>query len=305
LKLVTFVATFVIVARLVQGRPGRLILASLLVTGGYVVEEFRNGNAHSLVLWLMVVAFAGAERGQSVIPGAALAAAIATKIAPLALLAYFGVRRAIPVCVATVVSLAVIWQIPSVFWGPATTAHLTDGFLKYSFLKLDEPLSAYNYSLRGALINFASSSLTPEASTGIGIVAAAAAAIVVAWVIRSDHAHPGTRALELALVLTAIPLFSPHSQRIHFAGLAVPAAILWAVIRSEPALPFRRLGMGALAVNALASTFVPLLLPARELSLAYLELSPYAFATLFLFVALLLTAIGLKRPHFILPSRIS
>jgi hypothetical protein len=89
-------------------------------------------------------------------------------------------------------------------------------------------------------------------------------------------------------------LFSPHTQRIHFAGLAVPAAILWALIHSDRTLPFRRMGIIALCFNALVGTFLPMLLSSRRLSRAYIDLSPYSFATLCLFVALLATAIGLQ-----------
>ena len=296
LKAAAFVATFVMIGPFVgvRDRVGQLMLVALLVTGGYVVEEFRNGNAHSLVIWLMVVAFARAEQGELAIPGSALAVAVATKITPVALLAYYGFRRAVALCIITVVILAGIWLIPSALWGFDTTRHLTEGFVKYALLKADEPLPARNYSLRGALIKLGSGSLSPAVISGISIAAAAAAAFAILWVVSTGREHPGRRALELALILTAMTLFAPQTQRIHFSALAVPAAILWALTRSQADLPFRRLAITALWVNAIAGTLLPVLLPSRRLSRAYIDFSPYTFAALLLFVALLATAVGLN-----------
>jgi alpha-1,2-mannosyltransferase len=296
LKLAAFIATFMLIAPLVdmRGRVGPLILAALLVAGGYVVEEFRNGNAHFLVTWLMVLAFARAERGESLVPGTALALAIATKIAPLGQLAYFGLRRAWTLCATTVIVLTAIWLIPSALWGFSTTMHLTGGFVRYTFLKADEPLPMRNYSLRGALIKLASGWLSPDAITAIWICAVVVAVVACLWVMGAAKVQPGRRALELALIVTAMPLLSPQTQRIHFSSLAVPAAILWALIRLDRTLPFRRFAIAALGVNAAVATFLPVVLPSRRLARAYIDLSPYTFATLGLFMALLVTAIGLK-----------
>jgi hypothetical protein len=121
------------------------------------------------------------------------------------------------------------------------------------------------------------------------------AALAILWVALTGREHPTRRVLELSLILTAMTLFAPQTQRIHFAALAVPSAILWALTRSEAELPFRRLAIAALWVNALVGTLLPVLLPSRRLSRAYIDLSPYTFAALLLFVALLATAMGLKR----------
>jgi hypothetical protein len=91
--------------------------------------------------------------------------------------------------------------------------------------------------------------------------------------------------LEFALLLTAIPLLSPHSQRIYFSALSLPAGIIVGVLRKH-AVPHRSLLIAALAVTMAASTVLPLLLGSKRLSRAYLDWSPYSFATLFLFVVL-------------------
>ena len=87
-------------ARALDWGRGLFALAFVIV-GGYVVEELRFGNAHFFTVALMVLAYDRAESGKVLTPAVALAIAIATKITPLALLAYFVVRRRIAAVVAT------------------------------------------------------------------------------------------------------------------------------------------------------------------------------------------------------------
>ena len=64
-----------------------MFLIAFLIVGGYIAEELRFGNAHFLCVTLMVFAYDRAEAGSTVLPAAALAVAIATKLTPIALLA--------------------------------------------------------------------------------------------------------------------------------------------------------------------------------------------------------------------------
>jgi hypothetical protein len=82
---------------------------------------------------------------------AALAVAIATKITPLALLAYFALRRRAAVCLATVAILALLIVAPAVVMGSAANARELRAFATYAAEKIDE---GDNYSLRGVLIRY-------------------------------------------------------------------------------------------------------------------------------------------------------
>ena len=70
----------------------------------------------------MVFAYDRAEAGLVLPPAAALAVAIATKITPLALLAYFALRRRAAVCLATVAILALLIVAPAIVMGSAANA---------------------------------------------------------------------------------------------------------------------------------------------------------------------------------------
>ena len=79
-------------AGLSEGRR-QVFLIAFLSVGGYMAEELRFGNVHFLVVALMVFAYDRTEAGSVLLPAAALAVAIATKLTPVALLAYFAFRR--------------------------------------------------------------------------------------------------------------------------------------------------------------------------------------------------------------------
>jgi hypothetical protein len=77
-----------------------LLLVALVLVGGYVVEEFRYGNAHFFCVALMVLAYDSAESGRFMTSAVALVLVIATKLTPIALLGYFVLRRRGRVCLA-------------------------------------------------------------------------------------------------------------------------------------------------------------------------------------------------------------
>ena len=133
----------------VQPVPGFII--SFLVVGGYVVEELRFGNAHFFVVALMVFAYDRVEAGRVVTPSLALALAIATKLTPLALLAYFAVRRRAAVCLTTVVMLGSLVVLPAVVMGTAGNVRQLRAFATYAMEKVDE---SDNYSLRGIVVRY-------------------------------------------------------------------------------------------------------------------------------------------------------
>ncbi len=140
-------------AGLPEGRR-QVFLIAFLIVGGYIAEELRFGNVHFLVVTLMVFAYDRAEAGSVLLPAAALAVAIAIKITPIALLAYFAVRRRGAVCLATAAILAILIVAPAAVIGSATNARELRAYVTYAAEKVDE---GDNYALRGVLVRY----LTP------------------------------------------------------------------------------------------------------------------------------------------------
>jgi hypothetical protein len=100
--------------------------------------------------------------------------------------------------------------------------------------------------------------------------------------------------LELSLVLTAIVLASPHTQRQHLTALYVPAVVMLGLLMTGASQAHRRLLLLSLGTTAAASTVLPLVFGGRQLALAYEAWSPYFAATLVMFGVLVVLAARLK-----------
>ena len=314
------VAALAYVARVVArhlgltGRGTTLALLAVLVVGGYLVEEFRYGNFHFLMVALMVLAFDGAERGRTAGPALALAVAIAAKLTPVLLVGYFALRRRVAICAATLASLALLLVAPAATVGWRTNAHLLDGFVRYAVQKTEE---GRNHSLRGALVKHLTTTLDDSQYPGVTLADLPQGVVDLLWVTlvsaagllsivvlrrRERSAAPaGGHAtadaavplLELSLVLTAIVLASPHTQRQHLTALYVPALVLVGLLMTGSPRPRRQLILVTLGATAAASTFLPLIFGGRQLALAYEAWSPYFAATLVMFVALVVLVVQL------------
>jgi alpha-1,2-mannosyltransferase len=291
---------WVIARRLgVERRYAVLMSAALLVVGGYVVEEFRNGNFHAFVILLMVMAFDQAERGRTFVSAAALGLAIVAKLTPLALLGYFAWRRRFALCAATLAAVAVLWALPVPFVGLDMNLHLTEGFFRSAAAMADE---SDNFSLRGALLrtltvnplqnpdyvptNVADVPVTVVSVVWLLVLVALAVAVAVALWKAPDNSAASL--LDFSLVLTAILVISPHTQRMHFSMLVVPVVCLTGLLVASPRLRGAGLVRGALAANAAAATLLPLVFGGRSASLAFQAFSPYTIATCMLLVALII-----------------
>ena len=290
-------------AGLTEGRRQVFVIAFLLV-GGYMAEEMRFGNVHFFIVALMVFAYDRAEAGSVVSPAAALAIAIATKLTPVALLAYFALRRRGAVCLTTVAILAFLILAPAAVIGFAANARELRAYATYAAEKIDED---DNYALRGVLVRY----LTPghadvshvEANVAdlsltvvngiwlVGLAGLGLAALAAVW--REDR-DPVVRLLEFSIVLTGIVLASPHTQRRYFVTLYVPAVALAALLARRPAPRDRRSILIALAALAASATILPLFFAGRRLALIYEAGSPYFFGTAVLFVVLVMMTMRRK-----------
>jgi hypothetical protein len=288
---------WVIARRLgVERRYALLAWTALLVVGGYVVEEFRNGNFHAFVILLMVTAFDQAERGRVLASAAALGLAVATKLTPLALLGYFAWRRQFAVCAATVAVIAVLWALPVPFVGLEMNLHLTDGFFRSAAAMADE---SDNFSLRGALLrtltvnplqnpDYAPTNVAdvPVALVSVvWVLMLAAVVVAVAVAVWRAPENPAASLLDLSLVLTTMLVISPHTQRMHFSLLVVPVVCLAGML-VQRSLNGGALVRGALAVNAAAATLLPLVFGGRSASLTFQAFSPYTIAALVTLIVL-------------------
>jgi hypothetical protein len=264
----------------------------------------RFGNAHFLVVTLMVFAYDKAEAGSVLLPAAALAVAIATKLTPMALLAYFAFRRRGAVCLVTVAILALLILAPAVVMGSAANARELRAYATYAAEKVDED---DNYALRGALVRYLTSGHEDvshiEASVAdlplavvngiwlVGLLGLGLAALAAVW---RDDDDPVVRLLEFSIVMTGIVLASPHTQRRYFVTLYIPAVALVALlVRRPPPSDKRSIRIGLLAIAAPA-TILPLLFAGRRLALLYEATSPYFFGTLILFGVLVMMTVRRK-----------
>ncbi len=292
----------------------RVGVLAVLVTGGYLVEEFRYGNLHFLMVVLVTWATVATARGQVVGPAAALTIAIGAKLTPVAVLGYWLVRRRFAACIATVVALGVLAWLPTTIVGWKTNAHLLDGFARYAVQKAEE---GRNHSLRGAIIKHLTTQLDESAYPGVQIAAlgpvatdgvwlgcvllASIATLGALWkgalVDETDARTNRTRLLELSLVVTAMLLLSPHTQRQYLVSLFVPVFVLLDVARLDHNGLNRRLARLAIAAVGTAGTVLPLVFGGRRLALAYEGWSPHLVATLVVFVVLLVLLTRLRVPR--------
>jgi hypothetical protein len=285
----------------------RVFLIAFLVAGGYIVEELRFGNAHFLCVALMVFAYDRAESGSVLAPAAALAVAMATKLTPVALLAYFAFRRRGALCLSTIAIVALLVVLPAAMVGYAENARQLRAFATYALEKIDED---DNYSLRGVLVRHLApgredvshvraniASLSPTAVTGIwlfGVLGLGLAGLAALWQQDDD---PAVRLLEFSIVLTGIVLASPHTQRRYFVALYVPAVALVALLARTPAARERRTILVGLLATAAPATILPLVFGGRRLALLYEASSPYFFGALALFGVLVVMTVRRKAGH--------
>lgn len=312
LKIPAYFYVFSVIARRmdVQDRIGSIALLTILVLGGYLIEEFRGGNIHVFSVCLIVFAFDRADRGQVAAPAIAMATVIAVKLAPVLLLPYFAVRRRFAICAATIGVLGVLWAAPAAIVGFERNNELTEAFVRSAARIADRP---DNVSLRGVLFRVLTpvpigdpqnppnnlADVPPSVVAAAWAVLATAIAIIVAAVVWRDPRHEIDRLLDLSLVLTTLLVIEPHTQRLYFSGLVVPVAVLIALLIRQPHLPFHRLIRAALVVTAAAATFLPLIFGGRSASLAYQAWSPYSIAAMFLLGTLIVVAREVRLP----PSR--
>lgn len=272
---------------------------SFLAAGGYVVEEWRTGNIHFLVLFLMVLAFFHLESGKNLSSALFVAAAGCAKITPFFLLLYFALLKRWKTCLLGLGWTALLVLGPSLYLGWEKNIDLTRDWLHSAIARGSEPV---NHSLRGVLFKYLhEGEATPETEKypRVNLFNLRSETIVATWVllclllvvflikaILSDYGGPPGRLLKYALMITSLLLLSPHDSRIYFSTLVFPCAVLTALIWRCPERKPRVLSTAALGISCLLSALLPALMPGRRASLTYETLSPYFFGALLVWIAL-------------------
>ncbi len=281
------------------GVPGwgrSTFLVAFLVVGGYLVEELRFGNAHFFVVMLMMLAFDRAEAGKVLTPALALAIAIATKLTPLALLAYFAVRRRFALCAATLAMLVALVVLPALVMGMDGNQRQLRAFATYAMEKVDE---GDNYSLRGIVVRYLTPGLEDSSHIRaniadvpmsvvngvwlVGLTVLGLAGLAAIW---REVDDPIARMLEFALVMTGIVLASPHTQRRYYVALWVPAVLLVLLWPRLRATDQRRNVLAGLLAMGLPASVLPLIFGGHRLALIYEAGSPYTIGGLILYAVL-------------------
>jgi hypothetical protein len=306
LKIAAFLYIFATISRRIPVSRGRLIFLTVLVTGGYLVEEFRNGNFHFFSVFLMVFAFDEAERRKVWLPGGALAIAIAAKVLPAVLLGYWMLRRRFAAAGATLVALVLLWLLPAAIVGMDVNNQLTLAFARFTLQKVDEQA---NHSLRGTIFRYLTHNArddprNPDVNVAdlpapiverLVVAVEIAGALVLLAALWKGAADDEARLLDLSLIMTAMLVGSPHTQRIYFSALVVPAGVLAALLLRHASFPGRSLARAALVLVGLVGTALPLVLSTRRVAVAFEALSPNALSVLVLGVSLVVVMRRWKR----------
>ncbi|HSC28271.1 MAG TPA: glycosyltransferase family 87 protein [Vicinamibacterales bacterium] len=279
-------------ARIMRWRIG---LWAFAAAGGYMLEEMRYGNAHLLVLFGIVLALHLVRAGQVAVPAILLAISIAIKLTPVLVVFYLAVAGRMKVAVATAAIFLALLLLPALVFGWKSNNALLRAYASSAVQVGEQPR---NHSLRGVVFRYTTSTASDGAAyprvnllelsraqaTGIWIAAAAILGGALIAAVRQESGSTTAGPLKEALVVIAMLLLPTHTQRIHFSALFYPLCVLMAVVAVSAAGRQRSAIRWTVAVSALAGTVLPLVLPGRQLSLAYEMGSPYFFVTLWLFV---------------------
>lgn len=280
-------------------RLWKILGLSVLITAGYLVEEFRTGNIHFLILFLIVLAFFLVERGRIVLPSFLLAAAICVKVTPLLFLPYFALMRRWKLCLFCVLWIIVLVLGPGFLIGWEKNIDLAKHWTETALARTDEPV---NHSLKGVLFKYLGEKpplaenekyprvnvfdLRPEAITAIWILASALFLVLLAGAILRRCGGGECAVLQYALLAVSVLLLSPHDSRIYFSILFFPCAVIAAYVDKHPGSEYRSFLFAVLGVSFAFNTFLPAVMPGKKASLAYETLSPYFFSALIVWIAL-------------------
>jgi hypothetical protein len=208
-----------------------LLAASLVIFFPPLRDSFQEGQLGVFVGLAMALALLARQKGRPGLGGVALGAAIAVKVTPVLMLAYFAYRRDWRLCFFAVASAALLSLLTlawgwMAFWPTFVTAVIGSA---------GGTANVLNQSLNGVILRAWRPDLNglPIASPGLpfrGVWLAAQLAVVavLAWQVTRRGPRDAEREwIEYSCLLLLLPLLSPIAWDHHFAQatLAVPVAV--------------------------------------------------------------------------------
>ena len=216
------------------GRPTpaeALVAASLVVLFPPLRDSFQEGQVGVFMGLAMALTLLAHQRGRPGLGGAALGAAIAVKLTPVLLLAYFVYRRDWRLCLTAAVTTTVLSAVTLV-WGWAS---YWPTFVSAVVGSSNGTANVLNQSLNGVLLRALHPDLNglPIASLGVGfrtvwvVGQLLVLGVLAAFVTRGGSKTPEREWIEVSCLLLLLPLVSPFAWDHHFAQatLAVPVAV--------------------------------------------------------------------------------
>jgi alpha-1,2-mannosyltransferase len=216
------------------GRPTpaeALVAASLVVLFPPLRDSFQEGQVGVFMGLAMALTLLAHQRGRPGLGGAALGAAIAVKLTPVLLLAYFVYRRDWRLCLTAAVTTTVLSAVTLV-WGWAS---YWPTFVSAVVGSSNGTANVLNQSLNGVLLRALHPDLNglPIASLGVGfrtvwlVTQLLVLGVLAAFVTRGGSKTPEREWIEVSCLLLLLPLVSPFAWDHHFAQatLAVPVAV--------------------------------------------------------------------------------
>jgi hypothetical protein len=224
-------------------------LASLLLIGPYIVEEFRYGNAQFFVVALTIVALM-TLRDRPLLGAASLALAISLKVWPLFFIPYLAVRREWRFVAHTLVLVLVLALLPAMYFGVrGNFSLLGEWFTQESHTQLSESEIWFpNQSLRGVLMRYLTVidySQVPDSNYAlVNIAAFEPAKVRFLWMILAGGIYAGFLVLayrrrgsddwiDHSLAFCLLALLEPFTQKYALIVLLCPAIVAAGLLKER------------------------------------------------------------------------
>jgi len=244
-------------------------LLPVMMSGAFLVQEFRWGNAQFLIFALVAATLLIIRQHPRLAAGC-LALAISLKVWPLFFVPYLAARRQIRVAASALALAAALTLLPAAYFGWKGNASLLHQWARQEWggATLAVPMWFPSQSLGGTLQRYLTAmdyskwsdgnyldvhfvALDPRIVQGLWIVLDAAAYSSLLLLARRRPESDGL--IEDALAFCGLALLQPYSHRIELVVLLWPAIVAGAIIahRSAPAGWRRSVLYAAIAIPAL------------------------------------------------------
>lgn len=309
LKFVALVFTLRSIYRMLGGEIKNKVLfwsIPFLIATPYVLQEFRYGNVHFFIIFLIVLALYLFEVGSETLSASALALSITIKAFPAFFLPYFFVKRKFRYVALTLLFVALFNLLPAFYFGFKENFVLLKTWYDHALRNREfhEFHNGMNHSLKGILQRYLShipyekrlrdpdypninlANLTPTSLQAIWYAVTGLVLLLIAFLCLRHGSQESRedRILIYGLIACSIVAFAPWTGYNYLVMLILPSAVISAYLLRHRAERRARTILVLVAVAVLLS-FVPPLIPGRAIQRAMQVYSPYFFSTLALFMS--------------------